>query len=73
MIERKSRQSPPRPRISQTRMIRKTDGADWRRDIHGDITVMNKDEVGLSYNIVSSDSQTHNSGLFTDVSLLCSW
>lgn len=32
-------------RRSQIRMRRKNDGADWRRDIHGDMTVMNPDEL----------------------------
>ncbi|XP_076799589.1 uncharacterized protein LOC143444284 [Clavelina lepadiformis] len=37
---------PPRQhRISQSRMIRRMDGAGWRREIHGEMTVMNKDEL----------------------------
>uniref|UniRef100_F6UPD6 Uncharacterized protein n=5 Tax=Ciona intestinalis TaxID=7719 RepID=F6UPD6_CIOIN len=39
----KRNQPSPNHRIS--RMRRKTDGADWRKNIHGEITMMNPDEL----------------------------
>nr|CAB3227396.1 probable voltage-dependent N-type calcium channel subunit alpha-1B [Phallusia mammillata] len=61
-VEVKKQPPSPHHRISQTRIRKRNDGADWRRQILGDITIMNQDELNaLSGKFKGGLGRRHNS------------